>query len=180
MHIQCDEDLINQFDNNQLISKQSLVVDRDSTILGSWHAGIVSILGNEFLIYVHSKSLYSAVDFLDFSSDPQLNQSVVNLRGKILEMLDEEYYLTDHQVTQLIRPFQTVTFGYMQDKRMARIIHGIGVAYQKRFMQVRQQSSNGEVRLWELEEDLNSTARRNLGGATPAETLLALVRSGVN
>lgn len=178
MHIECDEELMSQFNRDQLPEKIS--VQSKTSILGSWYAGIVKILGNDFLIFVHTKSLYSSVDFLDLTSDPDLNQSVINLRGKILEMLDEEYLLSDNQINSLIRPFQSVTFSQIKNQRMGRIIQGIGIAYQKRFLQARQSSTKGEVRLWELEEDLNNTTRRNLGGISPIETLQELIRSGVN
>ncbi len=179
MFIQCDEDLIRQFgraDESTDISEQ----DRYSEVLGNWHASIIKVLGSQFLMYVHTKSLYSTLDLMDAPGGPVMIQTVHNLRGKILEMLNDHYYLTDYQENCIVQPFKNICFGLIDNKRMARIVQGIILAYQKRFLQARQSSTNGEVRLWELEDDLNNTARRNLGGATPAEILRQLVWSGIN
>lgn len=179
MHIQCDEELIRQFD--QAHESLALVApDRHSAILGNWQASMVKVLGSQFLLYVHTKSLYSTLDLMDTVNIPMVLQTVNNLRGKILEMLNDHYYLTDYQEDGIVQPFKSITFGPVDDKRMARITQGIVLAYQKRFLQARNESLNGEVRLWELEEDLNNTTRRNLGGSSPAEILRQLIWSGVN
>ena len=39
--------------------------DRYSEVLGSWHASIIKVLGSQFLMYVHTKSLYSTLDLMD-------------------------------------------------------------------------------------------------------------------
>lgn len=179
MHIQCDEELISQFDNGDTAGK-SAAQDRHSTILGNWQASTIKVLGSRFLLYVHTKSLYSTLDLMESTDSAMVTQSVNNLRGKILEMLSEHYYLTDYQEDVIVQPFKNITFGPIDDKRMARITQGIVLAYQKRFIRARQASTNGEVRLWELEDDLNNMPRRNLGGASPAEILRQLIWSGVN
>ncbi len=179
MYIHCDEELITQFDPaNELRDPQG--ADHCSAVFSNWHASIVKVLGRQFLLTVHTKSLYSALDLMDYVNPPLVAQMVHNLRGKILEMLTEHYYLTDYQETGITQPFKNITLGPVDDRRMARITQGIVLAYQKRFLYARNESANGEVRLWELEDDLNNTPRRNLGGATPAEILRQLVWSGVN
>lgn len=178
MHIHCNEGLLAQFDFERQISEPA-ALDRHSTILGSWYAGAVHVLGGDFLLYVHTKTLYSTLDLLDFE-EPLLTQSLTNLRGKVLEIFYEQYGLTDAQVAVLMQPFKAVTLGHIEDKRMARIIDGIAVSYQKGFLRAKQNSKNGEVRLWELEDEVNGLTRRNLGDASPAETLRQLILSGVN
>lgn len=179
MHIECDEELIKQFGTVKPLQIAE-AEDRYSTIFGSWHASIIKALGSQFLLTVHSKSLYSTIDLIEFSDSQLLFQAANNLRGKILEILEEEYYLTDYQEKGITEPFQNITFGLIADKRMALITKGIVLSYQKRFLRARRESPDGEIRLWELEDDLNNTPRRNLGGATPAQILRQLIWSGVN
>lgn len=178
MHIQCDEDLMRRFDPEA--DKQSASLDRDTSILGSWQASIIKAFGSQFLLYVHAKSLYSTIDLMDSANNPLIPYTLGNLRGKILEMLSDYYFLTDLQEEGIIQPFKTITLGPVENKRMARITQGIVIAYQKRLAQERRESPNGEIRLWELEDHVNNTPRRNLGGATPLETLRQMVWSGIN
>jgi hypothetical protein len=179
MLIHCDEELIRQFGRTQ-VELANRDQDRFSAILGNWHASVIKVLGSQFLMYVHTKSLYSTLDFLDSPGTPIMMQTVHNLRGKILEMLNDHYCLTDYQEKCVIQPFKDVSFGLINNKRMSRIVQGIILAYQKRFIQARQSSPHGEVRLWELEDDLNNTVRRNLGDCSPAEILRQLIWSGIN
>ncbi len=177
MHIQCVEELILQFDPESRY--RTINKEKDLSILGSWYADIVTVSGSRFLLYVHTKSLYSTIDLINSSDDPMLGQSFINLRGKILEMLREHYCLADWRISNLVHPFNTVTFGYMQNHRMKKIMQGIVTAYQKRFLHA-QTKNQEEVRLWELEEDINGLKRKNLGGVSPTETLRQLVWSGIN
>jgi hypothetical protein len=179
MHIHCDEDLMQQFDPGDGTQGKTSH-DRDTAILGSWQATIIKAFGSQFLLYVHTKSLYSTIDFMDSGSHPLIAYTLGNLRGKILEMLNDYYFLTDKQEEGIIQPFKNITFGPVENKRMARITQGIVLAYQKRLVQVRRESASGEIRLWELEDHVNNIPRRNLGGATPAETLRQMVCSGIN
>lgn len=179
MHIQCDEEFILHFDPEELSGHQ-VASDRYGAILGHWNASVMEALGSQFLLYVHTKSLYSTVDLLDFPDADLLNQSILNLRGKILEMLRSHYHLSDPQEGAITQPFEKVTFGLIEDRRMQHIIEDITVGYQKRFVRAKQANMNGEIRLWELEDDLNNIQRRHLGGATPVETLRQLIWSGLN
>lgn len=179
MHIQCDEELMSRFDPAKTL-RITKAKDHHSSIFGSWYASVINVLGSQFLLTVHTKSLYSSIDLMDSLDTPLVSQTINNLCGKILEMLSDHYYLTDYQEKGITEPFKNITFGPVDDRRMSRITQGIVLAYQKRFLRARNESPNGEVRLWELEDDLNNTPRRNLGGATPAEILRQLIWSGVN
>lgn len=180
MHIQCEAELRRRFD--PVKAMQNLVAgDCASAILGNWHASVVDMSGSQFLLYIHTKSLYSAVDFIDpDDDDASAIETVHNLQGKILDMLSEHYYLTDYQENGIIQPFKQITVGPIEDRRILRIAEGMTIAYQKRFIQARNASSHGEVRLWELEDDINNVSRRNLGGASPEQILCQLIWSGVN
>ncbi len=178
MHIQCDEELISRFDLNESICKISS--DAPSTVFGNWNASIIKVLGSQFLLTVHTKSLFSSIDLLDTIDMQLITQAMNNLCGKILEMLSDFYCLTDYQERGIVQPFKNITFGPAENKRMTRITQGMVLAYKKRFLRARHENPNGEIRLWELEDDLNNMPRRNLGGATPAEILRELVWSGVN
>lgn len=178
MHIQCTEDLIAQFDPQAKYRSLSPSFP-NNFILGSWYATTLNIADNEFLMYVHTKSLYSTLDIIDYPEDPMHVQSFTNLRGKILDMLQEHYFLSDWQMDQLLSPFKKVTFGCVENKRMMRIIKAIAKTYEHRFFSSRMKN-NGEVRLWELEDDLNNYPRRILGGATPANILSEMVWAGIS
>jgi hypothetical protein len=180
MHIQCDDELLINHLNPVTESEGSAVQDSHSMILGNWHAATVHALGSRFLLYVHTKSLYSTLDLMDNRNAAFMPQTVQNLRGKILEMLSDYYTLTDYQENGIIQPFKHITFGPLNDPNMKRITQGIIVAYQKRFLRARRASLDGQIRLWELEDDLNNVPRRNLGGSTPAQILRQLVWSGIN
>ncbi|MBS0352275.1 MAG: hypothetical protein JSR33_14040 [Proteobacteria bacterium] len=179
MFIHCDDELMNRFDPESEL-REAVSIENQLGVLGDWHAGIISSLNRQFLLTVHTKSLYSSLDLMDYVNPHLVSQIINNLRGKILEHLNDFFTLTDYQEKGIIQPFKTIALGPIEDRRMARIIQGIVLAYQKRFLQARREAQNGEVRLWELEEDLNNTPRRNLGGATPAEILRQLVWSGLN
>lgn len=179
MHIQCNEELICQFDPTHQL-RRSVAEESYSAVLGNWQACLMPALGSQFLLYVHAKSLYSTLDLMDSMSTPLIKQTVGNLRDKIIDMLNDYYCLTDYQENGIIQPFQNITFGPVQNRRMARITQGIILAYQKRFLQARRNSINREIYLWEIEDDLNNTSRRNLGGASPTEILRELIWSGIN
>ncbi len=178
MHIQCDEDLMAHFDPE--VNKQRTSRGQDTSILGNWQASIIKAFGSQFILYVHTKSLYSTIDLMDSPNNPIISHTLVNLRGKILEMLSDYYVLTDFQEEGIIQPFKTITLGPIENKRLAKITQGIVLAYQKRLVQERRESPNSEIRLWELEDYINNMPRRNLGGATPLETLRQIVWSGIN
>ncbi len=72
-----------------------------------------------------------------------------------------------------------ITFGQIENQNLAPVMQMIA-KYYKKFLQAKQRSRNGEIKLWEIEESLNRAPRRELGGASPLETLRDLVRSGLN
>jgi len=179
MHIQCDHELMNEL-GVTVLSKQRLASHSPATILGQWYATKLKILNSDFLMYVHAKSLYSTIDVLESSSRVFWDQSLLNLRGKVLETLSADHALNEMQMDHLVHPFRTVTVGHVSSRHMNRIIRGIGRVYQKQITRIRQASDAGEVRLWEIEDIINHARRTNLGDASPAEILCELVSSGIH
>ncbi len=179
MHIQCERILLSQV-NSTWPQKELFTNQRRPAILGNWYAKILTFLQSEFLVIVHNQSLLTLVEFLDLSSPDSFHQVFTNVRGKISEILQEYYFLSDNQLTELLNSFSVVTFGQIEDQNFAPVMQVITKIYQRKFLQAKQKAKNGEIRLWEIEENLNKIPRRELGGISPLETIRELVRSGLN
>lgn len=179
MHIQCERILLSQV-YSTWAQQPRHENQKPSNILGNWSAQVLTFLQNEFLLIVHNQTLLTLIEFLDLSSPESFNQLFNNIRGKISEIIQDYHFLSDDQYTELLNSLSVITFGQIENQNLAPVMQMIAKYYQKKFIQAKQRSRNGEIKLWEIEESLNRASRRELGGASPLETMRELVRSGLN